>query len=259
VAVGDPRQAIYAFTGADSDAMDQIKEAFDCTDLELTITYRCPKAIVRHAQQWVSHIQAHDTAPEGEVVDMASQDALATVQKGDAILCRNTAPLVSMAFQLIRSGRAAHVEGKEIGKGLTTLTRKWWLDDAQEFLTRLRTWAAIEHEDLVSRQRGGAAAALMDKVETMEVLAEGCATVEDIRRKIGGIFEDTEKDDAKKRITLATIHRAKGREWNTVYWFGHSTLCPSGYAKTREEKTQEENLQYVATTRAKKRLVLVEE
>src|SRR5690606_18120963 len=68
IAVGDPRQAIYGFRGADSDSFRLIGEEFNATDLPLTVTFRCPKAVVAQAQRYVSHIQAHETAPEGEVI-----------------------------------------------------------------------------------------------------------------------------------------------------------------------------------------------
>ncbi len=67
IAVGDRRQAIYGFTGADADALDLIKADFNCIEFPLTITYRCPKNVVAFAQQWVSHISADETAPEGSV------------------------------------------------------------------------------------------------------------------------------------------------------------------------------------------------
>lgn len=67
VFVGDPKQAIYGFTGADGDALDIIRKEFCATELPLTVTYRCPKLVVAEAQRWVRHIQAHQSAPEGKV------------------------------------------------------------------------------------------------------------------------------------------------------------------------------------------------
>jgi DNA helicase-2/ATP-dependent DNA helicase PcrA len=74
VAVGDPHQAIYGFTGADSDAMDLITAQFGCRFMPLTTTYRCPKRIVEHARQWVSHITAADSAPEGSLESVEAID-----------------------------------------------------------------------------------------------------------------------------------------------------------------------------------------
>lgn len=45
IAVGDPRQAIYGFTGADNDALEQIAAQFSCKRMPLTVSYRCPQAV----------------------------------------------------------------------------------------------------------------------------------------------------------------------------------------------------------------------
>ena len=44
--VGDDRQAIYKFRGADARAFDTLAERFGCTILPLSITYRCPTSVV---------------------------------------------------------------------------------------------------------------------------------------------------------------------------------------------------------------------
>lgn len=67
VFVGDDRQAIYGFTGADGDALDLIRREFNARVLPLTVTHRCSKAVVAHARRWVDHIEAHETAPDGVV------------------------------------------------------------------------------------------------------------------------------------------------------------------------------------------------
>lgn len=67
VFVGDRRQAVYGFTGAGGDSVERIIEEFGCATLPLTVTYRCPKAVVNYVHQWVDHIEAHPDAPEGIV------------------------------------------------------------------------------------------------------------------------------------------------------------------------------------------------
>ncbi len=56
VAVGDPHQAIYGFRGANADAMSRISERFQCKTFPLSVSYRCPKAVVREAQRYLTQL-----------------------------------------------------------------------------------------------------------------------------------------------------------------------------------------------------------
>ncbi len=49
VAVGDPRQAIYGFSGADNDALDQITRDFNATEMPLTVITPVPALIQTRA------------------------------------------------------------------------------------------------------------------------------------------------------------------------------------------------------------------
>ena len=121
IAVGDQHQAIYGFTGADNDSLDLIGQQFKAANMNLTVTYRCPKAIVNFVHQWVDHIQAHESAPEGTVSVLGAVDDSFVPQASGAILCRNTKPLVALAFNFIRRRIACKIEGRDIGKGLIKL------------------------------------------------------------------------------------------------------------------------------------------
>jgi DNA helicase-2/ATP-dependent DNA helicase PcrA len=58
-------------------------------------------------------------------------------------------------------------------------------------------------------------------------------------------------------VTLATLHTAKGLEWDSVYLVGLSEgLVPIGYASSVEQIDEERRLLYVGVTRARKRLHL---
>jgi superfamily I DNA/RNA helicase len=57
-------------------------------------------------------------------------------------------------------------------------------------------------------------------------------------------------------LTLCTVHKAKGLEWNRVYILDEF-LMPSKYARQAWQQQQETNLQYVAVTRAKQELKFI--
>jgi superfamily I DNA/RNA helicase len=108
--IGDPKQAIYGFTGADNDAMDVIAVEWNATILKLTTTFRCPKVVVRLANHYVPDYAAGELNIEGEYRNISAEEFYKTEAKKltskTLILCRNTAPLVKAAFKLIGQGIA---------------------------------------------------------------------------------------------------------------------------------------------------------
>jgi superfamily I DNA/RNA helicase len=78
--------------------------------------------------------------------------------------------------------------------------------------------------------------------------------VQDLEDKIVGMFQDTQGNKSKT-LTLTSIHKSKGREWDRVFWYGRNRWNPSSYARQDWQMEQEKNLMYVAGTRAKTTLV----
>ncbi len=259
VAVGDHHQAIYGFTGASHDALALIGELFECKTLPLTVTYRCPRNVVAFAQQWVSHIQAHESAPAGEVRSI-SLSKFNELRPGpdSVILCRNTKPLVQMAFDLIRRKIPCHVEGREIGQGLLKLANKWKaVKTIQDLNERLTKYLADEHYRLTKRGQEQKAQDVQDKVMTLRVLMEELSPREPVyalTAVVNSLFKDT-NGGRRETVTLSTIHKAKGREWPIVYLLDRANLMPSPFARQEWQKAQEINLMYVAVTRAQESLI----
>lgn len=259
IAVGDRHQAIYGFTGADSDALDLIARATKAVQLPLTTTYRCPKSVVAHAQQWVSHIHSADSAPEGSVARAPLADLIKLARPGDAVLCRKTAPLITNVYAFIAKGIPARVEGREIGNGLKALAQRWKTDSLATLETYIATYAERETAKLRAKEKDSAAAALEDKVECLRVImarvrgANPKANVADLVMEIDGLFGDGET--AKPTVTFSTIHKSKGREWRRVVWL---ETGPSPWARQPWQIQQEANLCYVATTRAQEELFILQ-
>jgi superfamily I DNA/RNA helicase len=259
-AVGDPCQAIYGFTGADSAALDNIRSEFNAETLPLTVTYRCPKAIVKVANRWVDHIQAHEDAPDGVEDSCELTEVVKLAGRQDAILCRNTNPLVSLAHSLLREGVACKVEGRKIGEGLITLATRWKsIKTVGKLRSKVEQWAANEIEKFISKEDNTKAQNVDDKAKTLEVFMTQCDDVDDVSvlvSKIRSLFGDTEAGK-QQVLTLSTIHKAKGREWNRVFALGMQTYSPSKWARQSWELVQEDNLCYVQVTRAMSHLTLV--
>lgn len=259
--IGDDRQAIYGFSGADADAIPNMIEAFDSVILPLTVTFRCPKAVVRLAQQIVPDLECPDDAPEGVVTRVAITElGKINFVPGQAILCRNTAPLVQAAYGLIRRGIAAKVEGRDIGIGLTKLARRWKVNLIEALLPRLENYRVTEMQKAAAKGSDQKAEQIRDKVDTLveictAVQAKKMHRVEDVVDFITNLFGDD--IDPKACVTLATYHRSKGREWGDVFLIEHHARCPSKAARQDWQRRQESNLAYVAFTRAMKSLTFL--
>jgi superfamily I DNA/RNA helicase len=271
IAVGDDRQAIYGFTGADSDALDLIATELSSSTLPLTVTYRCPKTVVAEANRLVPDLVAHETAPDGSVRYLLqttnSRGPWFRVERPaitDAVLCRNTKPLIETAYGMLAAGIGCRVEGREIGNGLVKLATRWKRVTTLSVLDgKLEDYRAKEIAKWQAKGREDRAQATEDAVESLlaisrALIVEGKTTVADLVAWIRTLFGDTAPGERPRVVTLSTIHKAKGREWPTVYLLARNETLPSRWARKPWQLRQEENLEYVAITRAQRELVFVD-
>lgn len=246
LAVGDPRQAIYQFRGADERAFDNVKEKLEATELPLSICYRCAKAIVREAQKIVTSIEASPDAIEGEVVSASGERMMREAGPGDFILSRTNAPLIGLCMAFLKGGRRANIQGRDVGKSLASFVKKGGKNETVEALrNRVEGWAKKEITRLAAKKRD--TQAVEDRAACLIALSDGADSVGDIIARIDELFAD--KSDGAC-ITLSTTHKAKGLERDRV-WLLNETYC-------RRPGTEEMNLKYVAITRARKTLFIVD-
>lgn len=270
VAVGDDRQAIYGFSGANSDSLEIIRRELNSAVLPLTLTYRCPQNVVAEANALVPDLQAHESAPMGVVRHLeavnyengASWFESEAVGANDVALCRNTRPLVDTAYRMIAAGKACRVEGRDIGEGLVTLATKWKsIKRLDELEAKLVEFLEHETEKWTKRNAPQKIQIVEDKVSTLQLIidnltADGAVMVQELVSHIRNLFGDTPDGEKPHIFTLSTIHKSKGREWERVYLL-RPDLLPSKYAKQEWQMEQEENLKYVAITRAKAEFVYI--
>lgn len=268
--VGDDRQAIYGFTGADAGALPGLIASLSAKVLPLSVTWRCPRAVVELAQGLVPDIEAAPSAAEGVVSSLSfprhvpegkpdpEAEWLAQLGPTDAVLCRNMLPLVTLAYKMIRAGRPCKVEGRNIGDGLVALAQRWRVKTIDALETRLEDYQAREVQKAMAKMNEQKAEEVTDRVGTMmeiiaAVRAQGRHQVSDVVAFITDLFAD----GATGVTVLATYHRSKGREWPRVYLWEHSQRCPSKRARQPWQRLQEDNLAYVAFTRAQVELTFL--
>jgi len=243
IAAGDDRQAIYAFRGALSDSFPALERRFDMVPMPLTVSFRCPVVGVHEAQRYVPDIEAAPGALEGQIF---THNDLALTDVPPVVLCRNNAPLVTLALRLLVSGRTAEVAGKDIGKGLITLTKRITKRNLKSpvFLNRLHKWAERE-----IKRKPRSRPRVNDKVAALTALATEYQDLNAIRHHLGKLYPDPKsKNYRPAQVQLSTIHRAKGKEWPEIL-FLDPQLLPSKWAEQEWERTQEDNLAYVGVTR----------
>ena len=245
LAVGDPRQAIYQFRGAGERAFYDVRDSLGAAELPLSICYRCSKAVVRKAQEILPTIQAAPDAPEGSVVTVTREQMFKGAQPGDFILSRTNAPLVGLCMALLKEGRRANIQGRDVGKTLASFVKKSKAADVPALRDYVDEWAKREIARLAAKKRD--TQAVEDRAECLLALSDGAASVADVVARIEELFADKSDEGC---IMLSTTHKAKGLERDRVW------LLAGTYR--RRPEVEEDNLYYVAVTRAKRDLMLVE-
>jgi DNA helicase II / ATP-dependent DNA helicase PcrA len=249
VAVGDRKQAIYGFSGSYSSSFDLFKEKDNVIELPLDICYRCPSKIIDEANK-VYDVMTGFKTEEGIVERVHINEH--EIEDGSMVICRNTNPLIELYFQLLSTKRKVYIKGDEIHSRIESLVKPERfkqihviVEDLMRQAIRLKT-SADQHDkakgfkleedanNLSTMVRGG----LVRSSDNGDTLLKRLTSIFQV--KSGGIM-------------LCTIHKSKGLENDVVYIY-REDLIPSKFAKSAEELVQEENLRYVARTRAKKKL-----
>lgn len=278
VVVGDPKQAIYGFRGADSRSMGKIRALRpegSWADRGLLTTFRCPKAIVVRQQQHAPGYKAWHTNPEGRYTRLREGEPGFRLEEGwnwntirallphdrcsIGVLCRNNGPLLALAFKLIKAQVGVTMLGRDIGKGLIGLSRKIEPEDSTSILHvvgKISDW--IETETSLARANGHEekVAGITDRGECLLATAEaGPRDAGELRAMLERLFSRE-----AGQVQLGSIHRWKGLEADAILHLDPWRI-PSKWA-TQAAKAgdprqleQEWNLKYVAETRTKHTLI----
>jgi DNA helicase II / ATP-dependent DNA helicase PcrA len=283
--VGDPRQAIYSFKGADSSYLTGFEARYpDARIFPLTRNYRSSPEIIAWANAVASNswskplvgtrppgtvpkaVELNTEAGEATWVAKEVQKALAagTPPSEVAVLYRFNAMQARFETALAEAGVATVVvddttffDREEVKAVLRPFGQRARAEPDRagaELLGSLLTQAGFDRDRPpegmgAARQRWESLAALLELVEFLPESDKGDArsllrTVNDLATRTHG-----PRDDG---VTLATLHRAKGMEWDVVFIVGLTDgTLPAKQADTPRELAEEARLFHVGLSRAR--------
>ncbi len=284
--VGDPDQTIYSFTGASSDYLTTFADRYaDARVVRLSQNYRSTPQLLELANRLIPgrELRSSETdGPKPELLPHADGDReLATVVASIralladgvvateiAILVRTNAQLVAFEAALTGAGIPFTVRGlrffarPDVRAARQALTKT----DATGRLSRIvinrwRTELGFDETAAVgpgaeARDRHAALSTLLAIARRLEVERED-ATVADFLAELAR-RDAGEADAAGEGITLSTLHRAKGLEWDAVFLpqLEEGTLPIRQAASDFAALAEERRLLYVGITRARRHLCL---
>ena len=250
IAVGDEKQAIYSFMGANLGSFEKLKAIPNTEVLLLSVSYRCPSSVVDFANSIFPGLEPFEGNPEGVIREGSFKD----IQEGDMLLCRNNLPLIETFLELLNLNKKSYIMGRDFGKSLTDLINSVdseeglyeLLEKKIERLTKRNIENPFNHKSYV---------ALKEKVDIIKLLMDKKDyTLGEVSNLFNTLFKD--KPNGNDSVVLSTIHKSKGLENERVIWL-YPQLIPSQYAKTELELYQERCLKYVCITRAIKELIII--
>ena len=293
--VGDPRQTIYSFAGASPRILTSFARKHEGAQrIELVRNYRSTPQIVAAANAVfarsasTSDIRLQSQQEPGDPVSyIGYSDELAeanAVASEIALLHRRGVPYREMAvlFRInaqseafeealgehgvpyVMRGATGFFNRAEVRQAVTLLrgSARGNETEGQHLVDDVRAiFSAMGHTD----EPPSGAGAVRDRWESLHAivsmasdLAEAdpaagmTALVADLDRRI-----EQAHAPAAAGVTLATLHSAKGLEWDAVFCVGmHEGMMPSVHADTPEMVEEERRLFYVGVTRARHDLMI---
>lgn len=265
VGVGDNRQSIYGFRGADTQATAKFKAAFDAAELPLSISYRCASNIVAEACKIYPELEAAPDAIDGVVSNLGTYEGV-EFEGDDMVICRNNAPTISLAYRLIADRIPVFVKGRDIGRNLISVIEKAKAVDVADLAREMRDWVRTQVEIIREENpdNDDAVQRITDRFDSIMVFithntdGQVSTVISDIEELFSTRTKDADDEYLMRgKVVLSSIHKSKGLEADRVYILD-KFLIGSRAATGSWQMEQENNLAYVAITRAKKALHYVE-
>jgi DNA helicase-2/ATP-dependent DNA helicase PcrA len=292
--VGDPAQTIYSFAGARAAYLTEFLRTHPAaTNIELVRNYRSTPQVIEAANSLLKGtatgaVTLRAQQPAGDPV--AWRELPDEVAEADAVadevlrLQRAGVPLREMAVLFRINAQSENFEEAFASRSIPYVVRGaarfFERPEVRQALALLRASARAGEaagEDLVGQVTGVLAGMgwsseaptgrgqARDRWESLTALvsqAEEYAAA-DLAPTLEGFTAELDRRAHEQHapvaegVTLATLHAAKGLEWDAVFLAGlQDGSMPITYATTPEAIEEERRLLYVGITRARKHLAL---
>ena len=288
--VGDPRQAIYSWKGADPTYLTQFTKRFPAARVfDLTRNYRSSPQILVWANALARERGAKPlkpTQPSGvapkvhrlddELAEAAwvagairkavtagtSPSEIAVLYRFNASQARFEASLARLKIPTVVADDVPFFERDEIRSVLVPFAQAARSEpdsSGHELLKAILNRSGFDPQAPpaglgAARSRWESLLALLELVEGLEDATKRSA--ESLLTDINGLARRTSGPQSEG-VTLATLHRAKGLEWDLVFVVSVTDgAIPSTYAETPAQRAEEERLLHVGVTRARRELHL---
>lgn len=132
------------FAGADTKSIKNLKRNFDLTELPLNICYRCPKNVIKLAQDIVPSIDWNHKREDDGIVEFIDDSNLKDkLQPGDVILARRNNDLVRLYKKLVLDEKISiKFKNKEMVTTIVNEIKKV----IKEYIKRYNAYANVEKE-----------------------------------------------------------------------------------------------------------------
>ena len=264
--VGDPRQAIYGWNGADPTTLAEVEVRYPgVTVVALTSNYRCSPQVVRAGAAALAASGQEDNSesrqPGAATVvvqqvadDLEEADTVARHLRGLlhhhrgrdlAVLARTNEQLTVLQQTLSKFG--IETERSNGRSPLDVALRAAYRCTSRELLAVWVDTQFAEGDELTRR--------VAEEADRFLTSGESGLFRGWVERR--DPFDDLEPTDFRDAVALLTFHAAKGREWWGVIITGaEEGLVPHGSSSSPAQLAEEARLFYVAITRAAQHLLI---
>jgi len=283
--VGDPAQTIYSFAGATPVFLNTFTQRFpDAEVIRLTSGYRSTpeitlmaNTVLRSASMGQELVAQNDHGAKPTVAAYKDESAeIAGVVKDIGVLLSEGAPAQEVAILARTNNQLNSIEKAIAAAGLPYQVRnnERFFDrtDVREFLKGVRTASVIPTEgvywldELRTLAQPFLTGVAIDGIAGLlhlarELDADDSFAPKTLRAYLREVEDRVQQNNPPTMpvLTLATLHAAKGLEWERVFLIGVSeSILPFDSGNTGPENQnaieEERRLFYVGITRAKKDL-----